>query len=145
MPDWDLDGTNQGGGDIVFAPTALDGYGIGSVAVPVDATAPVVTLVSPPLTDPISRTTPIVVDVTDETALATVTIDVTFPDGVCELIYDGVAFRPLYAPGSTVTAITGGFRFTLRRARGGWPRASQNLSELAFNFEPVDRAANRSS
>lgn len=106
-----------------------------------EGVAPVVTLVSPADGATIDPSTAIVLDVTDNSGeLATVTIDVTYQDGLSEAIYDGLAFKPYYRTGSTIVTITGGFRFTLRRAHGGWPAGAP-----LFNIEPLDPSGNRST
>lgn len=39
-----------------------------------------------------------------------------------EIVFDGLAFSPLYAPGSVMTPISGGFEFSVERL-GGWTGA----------------------
>ncbi len=102
-----------------------------------DVNPPVVTLVSPADGSPVAESTPIVLKVEDDVGLAHIGIDVTFPSGISEAIYDGIRFKPAYDGGSTIVAIAGGFQFTLRRAFGGWP------ATLAINIEAIDTAGNR--
>jgi hypothetical protein len=104
-----------------------------------DATAPVVAFISPSPGTAITPTTPIVFTVTDNLdELLNVSVDVTFPDGVSEMIFDGDTFSPLYAGVSTRIVIANGFQFTIRRKRGGWPATP------TFNVEAIDADGNRS-
>lgn len=104
-----------------------------------DATAPVVAFVSPTPGTPITPTTPIVFTATDNLdELVNVSVDVTYPDGTSEMIFDGDNFTPLYAGVSVRTVIANGFQFTIRRKRGGWPATP------VFNVEAVDADGNRS-
>jgi hypothetical protein len=43
-----------------------------------------------------------------------------------EVVYDGAAFAPLYAPQSSIQSIAGGYRFRVRRT-GGWVGAPTML------------------
>jgi hypothetical protein len=115
-----------------------DGVGL-VVEPPPNAVRPVVTFVSPAPGTPITPDSAITLTATDDVAeLVNVSIDVTFPDGVSEMIFDGDSFTPLYRAGSTRATIANGFQFTVRRARGGWPATP------TFNAEAVDRDGNRS-
>lgn len=85
---------------------------------------PTVTVVSPAVTEGISSTTPIVVDVTQATAL----ISASFPGlSTYEVVHDGTSFAPAYAALSSRTAITGGFRYTLLRQQG-WPASPRIIA-----------------
>lgn len=55
-----------------------------------------------------------------------------------ELVHDGDTFAPLYAAGSSRTAVEGGFRFVLRRA-GGWP-AAPTLTPFAIDTRGAENA-----
>jgi hypothetical protein len=68
----------------------------------------------------ITRTTPLVFDVTDGEGLRRVLPSILFPGRPPELAHDGEAFTVGYVDDSTRTAITGGWRYSLLR-RGGWP------------------------
>lgn len=100
-----------------------------------DTTDPTVTLVSPSANSEIARTTPIVVDVTDEGGLAAVFVWIDYPVGPPDLVHTGDAFTALFAGGSTRSSITDGYRFTLRR-EGGWPYAP------TVRIKPVDGSGN---
>lgn len=95
-----------------------------------DAANPVATVVSPPEGSAISSTTPLVIDVTDDLGLRRVIVAARFPDGTAELVHDGDLFSTRYAS-SSKTAISGGFRFTLRR-QGGW-FASPTIQVFPFD------------
>lgn len=85
--------------------------------------APVVANFVPALPGPIQPTQGVQFDVTvsDGTPFANLAILIAF-EGLEteEAAYDGADFSPLYVASSTVTGITHGLRFVLRR-RGGWP------------------------
>lgn len=88
-----------------------------------DTLAPTVTLVSPAPGTLIARSTPFVVDVQDENAGVFAALFVKVATSrLYEVAHDGEAFSYLYQAGSTRAAISGGYRFTLRR-EGGWPGA----------------------
>lgn len=95
-----------------------------------DSANPVAAVVSPPEGSSISSTTPLVIDVTDDLGLRRVIIAARFPDGTAELVHDGDLFSTRYAS-SSKTAISGGFRFTLRR-QGGW-FASPTIQVFPFD------------
>jgi hypothetical protein len=100
-----------------------------------DTTAPTVTLVSPADGSTITRT-PIVVDVTDASTFAALFVWVTYNDGRApDLVHDGESFQVPFAGNSTRVSISGGYRYTLRRA-GGWPAAP------TVHVLPVDTAGN---
>lgn len=103
-------------------------------AAPEDGVAPVVTVIS---ASPILRYDPWIVEVTDETGLALITIAVELR-GLArppEVAFDGVAFSSQYSPGSAVEAIEDGFRFTLYRA-DGW------IASPSFRVLAVDTGGN---
>jgi hypothetical protein len=84
----------------------------------------------------ITRTTPIVVDVTDASTFAALFVWVTYNDGRApDLVHDGESFQVPFAGNSTRVSISGGYRYTLRRA-GGWPAAP------TVHVLPVDTAGN---
>lgn len=102
--------------------------------------APVVGNLSPAPGTPITTTTPLVFEVTDDSgAFRRVVLAVAYSSGdlagVTELVHDGDAFVGHYSTGCSRDPISGGFRFTILRA-GGWP-ASPTLRVFAF-----DRAGN---
>ncbi len=96
----------------------IDGY----VAPPVVNPAPVITLVSPAPGTQISRITPFVVDITDTAAFGYLVMVQMESGQVHEVAHDGTVFSSLYSAGSTVDAVSGGYRVTLRR-QGGWVSA----------------------
>lgn len=111
-----------------------DGVGIDAH----ETIVPVVTIVSPPPGN-ISPDTAFVVEVTDNSGeFNIVVLDVTYPDGRSEAIYDGVDFKPFYRPRSSVQTIPNGFRFSIRRT-GGWPASP------SFRIDPRDPSNNSST
>lgn len=93
-------------------------FGVVSAGGAADVTPPVVTFGVPPGTT-IARNQALPVDVEEETAIRASVILVEFPSqGVYEVAWDSEGFAPRYAD-SERTAISGGFRYTLRRS-GGW-------------------------
>jgi hypothetical protein len=76
----------------------------------------VVTVVSPPAGSTIASNDTLIVDVTDGDALLVAHyLGDVVPD---EVIHDGDGYLPLFAAESTRTAITGGFRYHIKRADG---------------------------
>lgn len=109
-------------------------YTITNPPAPPDAAAPTVALVSPADGSAIARTTPIVVDVTDASAFAAIFVWVVYPNGSTDVVHDGEGFAAAFGT-STRAGISGGYRYTLRRA-GGWPAAP------TVRVRPVDAAGN---
>lgn len=91
---------------------------------PVDATPPLVGNYDPSPGTPISKTTSISFDVTEESgAFGRIFVIAFYADsGVSELIHDGDGFRGFYVATSSRRAIAGGYRYTVLRT-GGWPSA----------------------
>lgn len=116
--------------------TASSAYTLTDAPEPVvpDTTAPTVGLVSPADGAEITRTTPIVVDVTDAGGLATVFLWAEYPDGEEEVVYRDGAFSQRFRT-STRAGIADGGRYTLRRS-GGWPAAP------TIHVGPVDSSGN---
>lgn len=85
-----------------------------------DTTLPVVTIVSPAPSTNISGTTPLVFDVTDNGAFRRIAVRLKFTGQNWEFVHDGDAFSPGYQANSTRVAISGGFRYSVRKD-GGWP------------------------
>lgn len=102
--------------------TTSSTYTLSDPPAPADPTAPEVELVSPAADSAITRSTPIVIDVTDASAFAAIFVWVVYLNGDEEVAHNGTTFAARYAHGSLRTDIAGGFRYTLRRA-GGWPLA----------------------
>lgn len=100
-----------------------------------DTTAPDVALVTPADGSAMARAAPVVIEVTDASALAAIFAWVVYPNGNTEVAYDGEAFTAAFAGSSTRVSISGGYRYTLRRA-GGWPAAP------TIRVRPVDVAGN---
>lgn len=95
---------------------------------PVDETAPVITVVSPSTAAGVGPRSVITIDLTDETGLSAyvllaVILDPDDPTRVLyeDVIHDGDDFGLHYQNASnTITAISGGYRLTIRRD-DGWP------------------------
>jgi hypothetical protein len=81
---------------------------------------PAVSNKSPDPSVTIQFDTPVAFDVTDSTPWREIVIIAKFPTGAWECVYDGSAYGPNYSTLSTITSITGGFHFRLRRDQG-WP------------------------
>jgi hypothetical protein len=114
------------GGRALYGPRETPTHAIYDVYVPPevetpDTTAPVIDNFDPAVGSEIARTDPIQFDVTDdsEEEFAFISIIVRYTDGVTENIYNGSGFSPRFLVGSAKVAITGGYRFTIRRT-GGW-------------------------
>jgi hypothetical protein len=98
--------------------------------------APTTTLVSPGAGATIMPDTAIVVDVTDpDSGFARILVVATeapgVHSGVAYLAHDGIDFRPGFKTNSIRTAITNGFRYSLRRDVG-W---SAPVSVEVFAFD----------
>lgn len=93
-----------------------------SLGIQPDEVAPEISNFVPTSGSTIEKTDDIQFDVTDETAVAAVAVLATFRPGStedCEVVYDSTGFRGRYRS-STITAISGGYRFNVVRS-GGWP------------------------
>lgn len=100
---------------------------------PPDVTAPITSNVQPTPGTPISSTTPVSVDVTDDQGAFRRVLVAVELDGLTELAWDGDAWLGHYAGGgSERTPISGGFRFTVLRD-GGWP-SSPTLRVFAIDL-----------
>jgi hypothetical protein len=95
---------------------------------------PEVSNVSPSVGSQITPTTPISIDITDEPAgeFRRAVLHAAY-SGLdwWEVIHNGDAFAPNYATGSSRTAITNGYRYSLLR-RGGWP-GSPTFTPIAID------------
>lgn len=101
-----------------------------------DGVPPIVTNLLPAAGTGIERTQILTFDVTDETALAHVTIFASFTDGIVEVVHDGDGFRGNYVGGiNTRGAIAGGFSYAILRL-GGWP------STPTIELVPIDAGGN---
>lgn len=87
-----------------------------------DQVPPTVTVVSPALGQPIPRNVAFVVDVTDNGTVGSVLYAEFESSRLSELVWKADRFTFRYAKLSTRTAISGGYRYSLRR-EGGWPSA----------------------
>lgn len=101
-------GPSWGGGGAAVAPPPLP-----------DVTPPLISNCLPLPGVAIAKTDPVQCDVTDDQGFALIMVMARFPDGTCECLYDGIAFAPRYAAGSSKVVILDGFRFIMRRT-GGW-------------------------
>lgn len=101
-------------------------------------TPPVVSNVTPIPGTPITPTTAIGLDVTDTQGLRRVILTVAFPSVMLgeEVIHNGSGFAAIYSQGSTRTAITNGWRYSLVRS-GGWP-AAPVLTPYAFDVKGAE-------
>lgn len=117
----------------------MSGYGESAFGGgPNDDAAPQVTNVAPTPGATLTPDAAFSLDVTDETALARVFLTVAFAaSGVVEVIHDGDAFMPLYAPASTRVVIPDGYHYVVRR-HGGWPSAP------TFHVYATDASGNES-
>lgn len=120
----------SGMGARFYVPTQFQPFPPGG---PADIVPPVVELVSPAEGVSISSTTPLVVDVLEETTLAVALVFARFGGaGATELVHDGTKFvAPYNLASSSRDAIDGGYRYTVTRS-GGWP-AAPSLSVLAVD------------
>ena len=117
--------------DVVFIP----------VIDPTPPTPPVVSNVTPTPGTAITATTPVGLDVTDDSGVfRRIMLVASFPTlGLLEVVHDGDNFAPLYAgTGNTREAIANGFRYAALR-RGGWP-ASPTLIPFAIDQEGAEAA-----
>lgn len=92
-----------------------------------DFTPPVATIISPTPGTTISPTTPIQFQVTDAAGLQQVIVAVSYPGpndtstrSPTEVVYDGTSFRVPFKQYSTVSAISQGLLFNVRRD-SNWP------------------------
>jgi hypothetical protein len=98
----------------------------------VDTTPPETSNPQPPPGTVITTSTPLSIDVTDESGEFRRVLIAVVLTGLCELAWDGDAWLGNYAGGGcTRTPISGGFRFTVLRD-GGWP-SSPTLRVFAFD------------
>lgn len=110
-------------------------FTLSSTPSPGDSVPPVTSNISPAPGTPITSSTPVLVDVTDESGLFRRVIIAVVLGGITEMAWDGDAWLGRYAGGnSTRTPITNGFRFTVLRdlRSGGWP-SSPTLRVFAFD------------
>lgn len=85
-----------------------------------DSSPPQITNVDPADGELITANKIISFHITDDTQLTVCAVLASFPDGSCEVVHDGDHFRGNYIGGAnTRNAITGGFRYNVRR-NGGW-------------------------
>lgn len=117
---------------VLFRIQAVDVYGAGasstsytvSISNPpadADAAPPVVANVDPATGTPLQRAQSVAFDVTDAGAgLRRVIVLASFGTGEYEVVHDGTAFAPRYTGLSVRSAITGGYRYSVRRF-SGWP------------------------
>jgi hypothetical protein len=107
------------------------------VAIVFDEIPPIISLISPTLGVDITRTTPVVVEVTDDIGLEIVPIFCNYPVPYAELstyVYDGEKLHPLFFE-STIETISGGFRYTII-PHEGW------VTDPTIALDPVDTSGN---
>lgn len=101
--------------------TASATYTITNPTPSADSTLPVITITSPTPGSEITVDTPLVGTITDDTLLAKFMLAIRFPVlGRTELAWNGTSWQPPYSSLSSLSAISGGFTFSIRRT-GGWP------------------------
>lgn len=106
--------------------------GLGAAAP--DTTPPTLALVSP-ADGRLERDLPLVFDLLDDGDVTPI-IGVYWPGfDLTELVWSGAAFESRYSA-STRTAVSGGFRYALRRT-GGWP-----VGGVRLRVHAVDRGGN---
>lgn len=116
---------------------------------PVDTGAPIITNFVPANGSEIRDLQSLQFDITDDLGFAVVALftsweDPDTGDDVVDFVHDGDAFRGNYTDTTvnTRTAISGGWRYTIRRA-GGWPKNSDGTNlPLSIEFLPVDTSGN---
>ena len=103
-----------------------------------DATAPVVSNVTPASGSTIAADDSVQFDVTDAGGFHSLMVYVRFPDSEqYEVIHDGTQFVPRYQRDSSRTSISGGYRYAVSRF-GGWPSAPQ------IKIQAIDSSGNAS-
>lgn len=130
-----MTGSTAGNGRIVYVaddddPTAAESS---LLFEPADTTVPVVTIISPTPNTAISRLTPIVFRITDDTGLFRRILPAVRYPGLdrVELMHDGSAFTEGYNRFGTQTVITNGFEYSVLPDLG-WPDAP---SIIPFAFD----------
>lgn len=99
-------------------------------------TLPTIANFVPTVGNSIYPSTPIQFDVTDVDGVQSVVVLCLFPDGTYEVVFDSASFAAPYVSASTVSTVTNGLRFVLRRTEGwiGSPSirvlATDNLSAI---------------
>lgn len=97
-----------------------------------DLVPPISTNIQPPAGTPITASTPVSVDVTDDSGLFRRVLIAVELRGLTELAWDGDQWLGHYAGGDSIRSpITGGFRFVVLRD-GGWT-SSPTLRVFAFD------------
>lgn len=118
-----------------YASGYASGYADGLAAFPVDETPPVVARITP--AGEVAPNDELVVEVTDDGALAYVAIFVTMGGAIEKVsVYRNGEFEPGFTVGSFTEAIAGGLRFHIRRDVG-WPPGS-----VSIITDAVDRGGN---
>jgi len=79
----------------------------------------------------IYATTPITLDVTDDTGFGRIMLVAQFSNGDYDVIHDGDNFAPNYSGSSTLVALVSGSQFSVLKA-GGW-RANPTFRVFAFD------------
>lgn len=104
---------------------------------PPDAVPPVIGNFNPASGSTINPGDALEVDVTDNLGELLVThVWVVFADGTAELVWDGDAFTAFYSALSTRTAITDGYRYSVRHING-WSQG------VTLKVDAIDQTGNR--
>lgn len=104
---------------------------------PSETTPPVIDNFDPPVGTPLARSDSVSFDVTDETALRRVLVLVSL-GGSTYCVHDGFSFRDEFTNLSSRSAISGGYRYTVKR-NGGW------TSPPEFEVLAIDTSGNEAS
>lgn len=100
-----------------------ESYTVTDAPPPPDVATPTISNMAPAPGNEISRTQLVTLDVTDDQTLRRVLLAVKFPaSGEYEVVHDGDVFADRYITLSTRVAVSGGWRYRLRRG-AGWPSA----------------------
>lgn len=102
-----------------------------------DESPPTLSNVSPTSGSTLAADDPIVFDLLDDVGFVARFVWLVFGGGATEVVFDGDTFTARYSGASTVTAIAGGWRYSLQRS-GGWPGSS-----IEVHVEGVDSGGNR--
>jgi len=104
--------------------------------IPPDTTDPVLAIVSPAQGTTVAKSTPFVLDVTDNSgAFRRVILIAVYASGIHEVVHDGDSFVGHYALTSSRQFVVNGWRYTVLR-RDGWPNGPK------FRAYAIDQSGN---